>query len=794
MAGTLLRKTRKEIFSQRGKVVSSMFLVFVAVLSYVMFSAMMPMMRATIDNTYETYAAPDFMAVAYSAPRDHISVIGNIEGVEAFTSRYHVFGDVSFTGTSENPADLYGIDPANPPDVFRLLLSEGNYLNPADNRSALVEKTFAANNGIELGSEITVSVFGEEHEVEVVGIVISLEHLFPHRNPKQLIYAPSRVSFSAVAPIWMDISVLQELAYAGYGEKDVVNEVIVRFEEGYDHTELSELVIEAINPYPIVTTLDISDLRSAELTRFDVADEFIVLFAGIIFAVAAFVVFTTVKRIVEFNSRQIGITKSLGYTTSEVQRAYLLILGALAFIATIIALPLGEPSGKAILQSFASVYSLEILTGTMPPMVFVWALIAGPGTVLVSAYFPIRKISRYEPIRAIRGWMMEKGYVGETALEKVGKRIGIRGYGFKFVVRGISLNKVRAGLMVIGIALAAAVASMGTIMVGGFNTSIVVYMDQNEHWDMLLDFKEPMNSTEIDALMAQVDNIDSYEPYLKLGTRAVVSDRSRLVSLLCLNTMGQLHDFNLEIGRTIQNDDEALIDVSVANSIGVEEGDVVNLTVGSSTQLFTVVGLVSSPMNVLYISLSEAFDLLGAEMISGLFVKTSGGIDPDAVAEEAFALDDVENAMTMEQASSGVLSEAQGLAVALGMAAIAMLLLFAVVWNIVSISVGERIPELAQLEAIGWSRNTLTRLLFLEISIVTLVGVILSYPVSFAMSGMFNAFMQSYISFYVPSYNVLVLLGIAVLTFLTSVIATLPSVRRLRHIDVDRVIRDRQLT
>ncbi|MHA2021259.1 MAG: ABC transporter permease, partial [Candidatus Thorarchaeota archaeon] len=622
----------------------------------------------------------------------------------------------------------------------------------------------------------------------------SLEHLFPHRNPKQLIHAPSRASFSAIAPVWVDISVLQELAYTGYGEKDVVNEIIVRFEDGYDHTDLSELIIDAINPYPIVTTLDINELRSAELTRFEAADEFIVLFAGIIFAVAAFVVFTTVKRIVEFNSRQIGITKSLGYTTSEIQKAYLLILGVLALVATLIALPLGEPSGKAILQSFATVYSLEIQTGAVSPVVVIAAFIAGPVTVIISAYFPVRKISRYEPIRAIRGWMMEKGFVGETTLEKVGKRIGVSGYGFKFVARGISLNKTRAGLMIIGIALAAAVASMGTMMIGGFNNSIVVYMDQNEHWDLLLDFKEPMNSSEVDALMAQVNDVHSYEPYLKLGTTAVISDRSRLVSLLCLSTLGQLHDFNLEIGRTIQAEGEALVDVTVADSIGIGEGDVVNLTVGSSTELFTVVGLVSSPMNVIYIALGEATNLLGTEMISGLFVKTVQEADSDAVAEEAFALDDVENAMTMEQASSGVISEAQGVAVAIGMAAIAMLLLLAVVWNIVSISVGERIPELAQLEAMGWSRNTLTRLLFLEISIVTIFGVVLSYPVGLAISSVFDTFMQSYIPFYVPSYDILSLLGIVVLTFVTAVFATLPSARRLRRIDVDRVIRDKQMT
>ncbi|MHA2083581.1 MAG: ABC transporter permease, partial [Candidatus Thorarchaeota archaeon] len=508
MAGTLLQKTRKEIFSQKGKIFSSMFLVFIAVLSYVMFSAMMPMMRVTIDNTYETYAAPDFMAVAYSAPREHISGIGDIDGVEAFTSRYHVFGDISFSSTTENPSDIYGIDPTNSPDVFKLLLDEGNYLDPSDNRTALIEKSFAASHGISLGSTLTVSVFGEEHEIDVVGIVVSLEHLFPHRNPKQLIHAPSRASFSAIAPVWIDISVLQELAYTGVGEKDVVNEIIVRFEDGYDHTELSELVLDAINPYPIVTTLDISDLRSAELQRFEAADEFIVLFAGIIYAVAAFVVYTTVKRIVEFNSRQIGITKSLGYTNIEIQKAYLLIMGTLALVASLIALPLGEPAGRAILQSFASVYSLEIQTGAATSMVYLVALVAGIVTVLLSAYFPVRKISRYEPIRAIRGWMMEKGYVGETFLEKIGRRIGVHGYGFKFVARGISLNKTRASLMIIGIALAAAVASMGTMMTGGFNTSIVVYMDQNEHWDLLLDFKEPMNTSEIESLMAQVDDVD----------------------------------------------------------------------------------------------------------------------------------------------------------------------------------------------------------------------------------------------------------------------------------------------
>ena len=794
MAGTLLRKTRKEIFSQKGKVLSSMTLVYIAVLCYVMFSAMMPMMRASIDNMYELYAAPDMMAVAYSVPRDHISDIGDIEGVEAFTSRYHVFGELSYLNSVESPADLYGVDSNSPPDVFKLLINEGNYLDPSNNNTALIERTFAKAQGIGLGSTFSISIFGEELELEVVGLVTSLEHLFPHRNPKQLIYAPSRASFATIAPVWLDMSVLQELSYTGVGEKDVVNEILIKFDEGVDIDIVTDSILDAISPYPLVTTLTTAELRSSELQRFEVADEFIVLFAGIIFAVAAFVIYTTVRRIVESNSRHIGITKSLGYTTNEIQKSYLLVLGGFAVLATLLAIPFGEPGGRAILQSFATQYSMEILLGAVDPTVYIIAAIAGPITVLLSAYFPTRRIARYEPIRAIRGWMMEKGYVGEPSLEKIGSKLGIHGYGFKFVVRGMSLNKARAILMILGIALAAAVASIGTIMITGFNRSIATYMDQYEHWDILVDFKQPMNSTQVDYLIAQVDDISSYEPYLKIGTNAIISNRPQLVSLLGLNTTGNLHEFNIESGRNIEEANEVLVDVTISKLLGIGQDDIINLTIGDSSILFTIVGVVSSPMNVLYISLTELTEILGVDMISGLFVKTVIGADSSEVADLIFSQDEVENAMTLSEATSGVVSEEQGTAVAVAMAGIAMILLLAVVWNIVSISVGEKIPELAQLEAIGWSRNTLTRLLFIELSIVTLLGLLLSVPFSISISFLFDEFMRTFIPFYVASFDIIAFILITVITIITTIIASLPAVRKLRRIVVDVVIRDRLMT
>ncbi|MGY5870904.1 MAG: FtsX-like permease family protein [Candidatus Thorarchaeota archaeon] len=794
MAGTLLRKTRKEIFSQKGKVISSLTLVFIGVFCFVAFSAMFPVMRVSIDATYENYAAADFMAVAYAVPRDHISGIEDVEGVENVTSRYHIFGEISFTGHDENPADIYGVDPNSPPDVFKLTLFEGTYLDPLDNRTVLVESSFAASNGLTVGSELTVSVFGTDFDVEVVGIVNSLEHLLPHRNPKQLIHAPSRATFSAIAPIWIDIAVLQELGYTGVGEKDVVNEILVRFEAGYNSSSVTSAVLAEIEPYPIVTTLEMSDLRSSELQRFEIADDAIILFSGLIFAVASFVAYTTVGRIIQSNSRAIGITKSLGYSDRAIQRAYLIWLGALALITTLIAIPLGEPGGQVFIGSILSIYSMEVQVAAMPPMVYLIALIVGPGSVLVAAYFPTRSITSYEPIRAIRGWMMEKGYVGETILEKIGRRIGITGYGFKYVVRSMSLNKTRAALLIVGISLGASVAIMGTSMITGYNNSIATYMNQYEQWDLLVDFKQPLNSSQVESLISPIEGIETYEPYLKLGTTAVISGQEAFVSLLCLNTSGTLHQFKLESGRTIENDLEILVDVTVSNILGLELNDLVNLTLSNSTAEFIIVGIVSSPLNVFYIEFTEASTYLPQEMISGLFVKTTIGNDPDVIADDVFALDDVENSMTEEQASSGVISESQGNAIAIGMAGMAMALLLAVVWNIVSISTSERTPELAQLEALGWPRNSLTRLLFVEVFIVSIFGIVLSVPFGQFFTSLLDGFMKTYIPFYSPSFDFVTFLSVGTLTIFTAVIASIPAVRKLRRIDIDRVIRERLMT
>jgi ABC-type antimicrobial peptide transport system permease subunit len=116
-----------------------------------------------------------------------------------------------------------------------------------------------------------------------------------------------------------------------------------------------------------------------------------------------------------------------------------------------------------------------------------------------------------------------------------------------------------------------------------------------------------------------------------------------------------------------------------------------------------------------------------------------------------------------------------------------------VIWNIVSISTGERIHELAHLEAIGWSRQSLTRLLLLETAIVTIIGVIFSFPFGLLMTLPFNDYMLAFIPFYYPSIDLTSYIWVGLMTFITTALAAIPSIRRLRSIDTQIIIRERLL-
>jgi putative ABC transport system permease protein len=786
-----MRKSRSDLMSQKGKLFGSLVLVYLAVFSYVMFSAMLPTFLVSVENSYQQYAFPDLMVVTYSTPTVVVDNIESIEGIEAVASRYHVLGEADFNGV-QVAADVYGIDADRPPDVFRLPVWDGEFLDPTDNTSAIVEYLFAVRRGLILGSDFTLTVFGQEVDLTITGFVNSLEHIVPRGNPKQLI-----PQSGSLAPVWINLPLLQELGFPGYGEKHVINEILVSFSQEYDESTLVHAALEEIAPYPILASITSDQIEGSDslIARFGSVDQFIGILAGLIFAAAAFVVYISIRRVIESRARQIGMTRALGYSPNEIQKAYLVILAVMAIVTTIIGIPTGLAAGQAFTQWILDSFGLVATNINAPIDIYFWSLLGGPVTVLISAYFPTRRITSYEPVRAIRGQMMEQSSVGETKLEKIGRKVGASGYGFKYIARVMSLNKARIGLMIVGVMLAAGVAAMGNMMITGATVSFEQYMAQNERWDLIVDFKQPINSTQIESMVNDLEGIGFYESYLKLGTTVEVGGEPTLTTLVCYNATGELRGFSIQTGQPAASSFEVLVDSTVSDRLELELQDIVNLTIGGESRYFTVVGIVSSPLTAIYVPIAAAFEMLEEDVSSGIVLTVDDIASLESFEAALENRDEVESVQNQEDVWEGIGTKRDAWpAIIGGFAFIGMSVLLAVLWNIVSISTAERIPELAQLEAIGWSRNSLSKLLFIEVAIVTVIGVVLSVPFGILIMISIEDFMLSFLPTYMLVVDLVGFIWIGVLSILTAFLATLPSVRRLRRINTSEVVRDRLYT
>ncbi|NWF94612.1 MAG: FtsX-like permease family protein [Candidatus Thorarchaeota archaeon] len=315
---------------------------------------------------------------------------------------------------------------------------------------------------------------------------------------------------------------------------------------------------------------------------------FMDIFAGIILVLASFVVHSTVKRLVESHARHIGVTRALGYTTSEIQRSYLIPLCMMGFVLTLLGTLARIALGPLTSQLFLDSYGLSSVPTQVSIPTVVLALITGPMSVFIAAYVPIRRISGYEPARAIRGLVMQPVTVRSILIERGLRLIGVRGYIVKYVARGLSLNRTRTALMVLGIALGAGLAGAMDLTASNMGSSIDWYMDANEHWDLLVDFERPLSLNEAQSVLSLVQDIDHYEPFLKTGARIEAPSGMRFTSLVCIDMEGALHTLDVVDGSLPDNGTEIAIASQTSMYLHIGLHDLVNLTLGSTTERLVV--------------------------------------------------------------------------------------------------------------------------------------------------------------------------------------------------------------
>lgn len=319
---------------------------------------------------------------------------------------------------------IVGIDPAREPQVHDLSLAEGFGLTSADEPSALITRRLAAEDGLALGSELTVQGAGGTAAYRVVGILAG-------DGP-----AGDTLGRTVVVPL--------RTAQAVF-DQEGVSRVDIRLADGADPAAVTatlegRLLVE---PYVVSTPVDLAASLRSSTADFQAMTA---LIAAIALFTGAFLIFNTLSMTLVERARELGLLRAAGATRGQVTGYVLRQAFLLGMVGSALGVVLGSLLAVAMMAYVRTVGDVTLDGPSLPVSAFVAAMLVGVVVTLAAAIEPARRAGSISPVEALRarsegtaarrarlGWLI----VVFVAVGAAGLLVGPRGIGDAGVTRAL---------------------------------------------------------------------------------------------------------------------------------------------------------------------------------------------------------------------------------------------------------------------------------------------------------------------------------------------------------------------
>ncbi len=702
---------------------------------------------------------------------------------------------------------LIGMDVSaeNPINGVYVDSEHGRTLTAADSGQnvAVVEYKFAKHYGLEPGHPIRVS--GD----------ISLEMIGAGHSPEYFLVMPGTGEYFAeanFAAVFVPLDTAQQLT----GRQGLVNDALLKLKQGADPAAVTEAIkarlAEALpNTGVTVTTkadepvhqLLYEDAKGDQQTWDSLATLFLI---G-----AALGAFNLAGRMVEAQRREIGVGMALGVPRRWIAFRPMLVGLQIAVLGTVLGIVIGLGLSQAFAGILKSIAPLPFYDFDFYAPGYIRAILLGITIPFAATLLPVWRAVRVPPVDAIQtGYMVAKG----GGLSWIANHLPLPGRSFTHMpIKNVLRSPWRTTLTVLGIAIAVLlmVVVMGTL------DTYVHAMDQadeafrhtgRDRVLVNLNFFYPVSNGEISALrsLTKPDGSPLFaqtETALQLGGTLKHSGTEIETSLELHDMQNAIWTPRLVKGQLTNGQPGLIISQKAAEDLGVDVGDTVLFEHPQRTGLITfkwveselpVVGIHDNPLRPLsYMDLNAAA-LMGLDNATNrLVLSPAPGVGEDDIKLAMLTqqgVSSVEPISDFSKAVEGMLELITEMLFILS--GVVLVLSFLIAFNTTSISVDERVREIATMFAFGLRIRTVTRMQMLENFIIGAMGTIIGFIGGWAVIEYLFTHIDSReldeLRFVIKLGPQTVLLAILVGVVVVALTPVL-SVRRMRRMNISSTLR-----
>ncbi|USB33530.1 FtsX-like permease family protein [Paenibacillus sp. YPG26] len=706
----LLRDTRQSI----GQFIALVMVIAVGAFFYAGLVTYSDRLSAYSEVYFREHNLSDLNISYTQISREDTAGLSTIKGIHKIEGRY-TFDATQVSEDAKASLTIHSI-PANN-TINTPALIQGRI--PLHKNEILLDSHYAQAHDYQVEDTISVTTDGKSLKFTISGLGENVEHAKKNETQDHHAYGVAYIAEEALPEI------LGSLQY---------NEVMIDADEGYNIDNLAQSIEARSDPLTYLT--QVSKERSFSYSKIQETIFNNGLMSKVIpfvlFVISAIILFLTMSRIIDSQRNQIGIMKALGVKNRTIMLHYMgfpvmaSVIGSIigCAVAASVFIPL-------VTASSARAYSLPGLEFSLSAFSLFPPLIFSSACGLLSCYLSGRVIfkeraadaMRPRPLRQMRQLYIER-------IPGIWNRIS---YSYKLILRNIFLNKHKTVASSIGVMI----STVLLITAFGTQTALMQVANQIEKvhtYDLRVDYTA---GTFPDSAALPSGIRFSYDSST-LPVEFIQQDEQESATLVVTPSENKLiHFFDDNNNRIQLENNGVLVPKSYADQYRIAEGDTIRLrftspplrnktvdmpVLGISTQysnpVFYCTPAYLEAMGILYNPTSLVVEAASPEELSSL--RSFFEQDPrvDALADK----DDLKkSARYIVQQNSFVF---------ILFIICAVILSFGAIFTISSINIYERNRELATLKVLGYPRNKIHRLIFLENIILTTLAVIIAIPAS----------------------------------------------------------------